>query len=370
MHLERIRNMAFIALVTISVITAFFAAYYVLSQYRQSQKITIDQSSLFVTKAIEGMIKHYHESYGDKSKVIFSNPNVLEPLLSNDPHALKKAFEPFYRHLRTADPAFRGIRFLPLDKSHVVEISSYPKLANNENSSESLIHKALEERMPQSGCEYVGESYFFKFIHPVFVGAKQYVGVVEFGIEVRELTEDIMEHFGFDSLLLVKGAEPERSNLLATQDAYHIFESTSETLARYASLHSTALLHSEPHYTEAQKSYHIAILPLNDMQHTVYMVVAFDISPVSMSAKAFTQNVIVFLIFVVIVISIIWYKVIFYMFKLILDKESETMKNAEYLYRLSRSNPVTMLPNSLVFFEEILHEMSKLVVRNLHREKI
>lgn len=338
-----------------SIIISAVLWFYVTTAYDRSMQKNIETTSAFINDHLSQSIQETTRQYIKEVEIIFSDPDVISAFKENEGELLRKNVKPYFQRFKKRDPGLLGMHVVFPGNASFVNIHEETASHTHDDDHDPLLQKALEEKKAISRFETKDDGYFFTVSIPVVTPEENRLGLAEFILDANAFIKKTNDGFDHQSAFLIKSEEemPFLKNRQKSADGYKIYFPTSDLFERFFASRKAAGISSEDIFSYDGRHYGMALIGLDDVSNDSKIAILYDITSLATEKENFFYNFTLFTTLTVIILSTVVYFIILYFVRIIQNKEKETAENAQKILQLARTNQVTGLPNSMVFFEDI-----------------
>ncbi len=186
-----IKNRTILIIMVIAICLVLLFLFTSTNLYQRTLRQEVLRKAASVDTIIEAQVRKTIQFYKIRIlSVIEENENILAHFHSQDRDKLYRSMQPLYKLLQQENSNFYILNcFLPNGEAFL-RVHKPDQFGDSSNVARPMIHDVNQTQESRAGYEIGKNGLFLRFAEPFFYNL-QYVGVIEFGIKVDEVSSQI-----------------------------------------------------------------------------------------------------------------------------------------------------------------------------------
>ena len=209
-----IKNRVLIIVSAIILVLTFSYLYDGLSHYNREIDLAVHAQD----KIIDNVTKHiqrfvFNQYHNEIRNLVKDNPSISEAFARKDRQRLLELSVPLYKRYHEENKFFHAMDYNLPDGTVFLRVQKPELHGDNIAESRPIIAAVHEKKQQRSGYDIGKHGAIFWVAEPVFYD-EQYIGAVEFGIEVKQLEEALSKSLESNVSSLLKANQWQKAELI------------------------------------------------------------------------------------------------------------------------------------------------------------
>lgn len=297
-------------------VSLYFLSLQGLKQYERSTK---DLTNKYINNTVLSTFDDTKKVLTAQLQNAFLDEKILDSIYNKKRDDLYTYMKPIYDSIKRVTPGLEVMHFIHPNNDSFIRIHKPEAEDNNVALYKPLIVKVNKEHKVQTGFEAGKFGYYMRLIIPIFKD-KDYIGLVEIGLNTKTVLEKLKNSISSDIIILVdkKAIKSKYINKIKHfYNSYAITSSTNKNLFLNLIAHKNHLLNNNNILEMNQQFYRVNQVKLKDLNGDSYLVSILNIT----DKRLFEKKQLILNFLIIFSILIILYFV-YRNFKKTIDKQN------------------------------------------------
>jgi len=205
------------ALFLVSLVIVFLSGFFLIngiSNFNAEIDTKIQEQEKIIDGVSQQLLKNLYNPYLDKISIfIEQNEQIRQAFVDRDRALLLKLSSFHYQRFNRENKYFHAMDFNLPDGTVFLRVQKPEFFGDNISTSRPIITAVHKDREQHSGFDIGKHGAIFWVAQPVF-HKEEYIGAVEFGVEVKQLETSLAESLSCDVTSVLKGNKWQKAELV------------------------------------------------------------------------------------------------------------------------------------------------------------